>query len=48
LARLLFGSDLNAAGDATGRLAGLVMLCLTIGCWPRDDDSGRSQAVLPL
>jgi hypothetical protein len=27
-ARLLFGSDLNASGDAVGRIAGLVMLCL--------------------
>jgi hypothetical protein len=34
LARLLFGSDLNAAGEATGRIAGLVMLCLAAGCWP--------------
>ena len=35
LARLLFGSELNPAGEATGRLAGLVMLCLAAGCWPR-------------
>ena len=35
LARLLFGSDLNAPGEATGRIAGLVMLCLAAGCWPR-------------
>jgi hypothetical protein len=35
LARLLFGSDLNAAGDATGRISGLVMVCLAAGCWPR-------------
>ena len=35
LARLLFASDLNAAGEATGRIAGLVMLCLAAGCWPR-------------
>jgi hypothetical protein len=26
LALLLFGSDLNAAGEATGRIAGLVMV----------------------
>ena len=31
LSRLLFGSDLNAAGEATGRIAGLVMLCLAAG-----------------
>jgi hypothetical protein len=24
------------------------MLCLAIGCWPRDNDSGRSEALLPL
>ena len=35
LSRLLFGSDLNAPGEATGRIAGLVMLCLAAGCWPR-------------
>ena len=35
LSRLLFGSDLNAAGEATGRIAGLVMVCLAAGCWPR-------------
>ena len=49
LARLLFASDLNAAGEATGRIAGLVMLCLALGCWPRGDgDSDRRQALLPL
>ena len=35
LARLLFGSDLNGAGEAMGRIAGLVMVCLATGCWPR-------------
>ena len=35
LARLLFGSDLNGAGEPTGRIAGLVMLCLAAGCWLR-------------
>ena len=35
LARLLFGSDLNGAGEATGRIAGLVMVWLAAGCWPR-------------
>jgi hypothetical protein len=49
LARLLFGSGLNAAGEATCRIAGLVMLCLALGCWPRGgDDSGRRQALLPM
>jgi hypothetical protein len=35
LARLLFGSEMNASGDLVGRIAGLVMLCLAFGCWPR-------------
>jgi hypothetical protein len=48
LARFLFGSDLNAAGDATARISGIVMLCLAAGCWPRAGESGRYQAVVPL
>jgi hypothetical protein len=49
LAHLLFGSELNPVGEATGRIAGLVMLCLALGCWPRgDDDGGRRPALLPL
>ncbi len=47
LARLLFGSDLNAAGEATGRIAGLVMLCLAAGCWPRAAGAA-GQALAPL
>ena len=47
LARFLFGSDLNAAGEATGRISGLVMLCLAAGCWPRAAESGP-QALVPL
>lgn len=35
VARLLFGSGMNAGGDALGRIAGLVMLCLAVGCLPR-------------
>ncbi len=45
LARLLFGSDLNAAGDATGRISGLVMLCLAASCWPR---AAEAHALAPL
>ena len=41
LTRLLFGSGMNAAGEATGRIAGLVMLCLAAGCWP--DAVGAAQ-----
>ena len=48
LARLLFGSDLNGAGEATGRIAGLVMLCLAVGCWPRASERRSSQALAPL
>ncbi len=47
LARLLFGSDLNGAGEAMGRIAGLVMLCLAAGCWPRAA-SAESHALIPL
>jgi hypothetical protein len=47
LARLLFGSDLNAAGEATGRISGLVMLCLAAGCWPRAVGAG-APALMPL
>ena len=48
LAHLLFGSDLNAVGEATGRISGLVMLCLAAGYWPRAGESGRHQALVPL
>jgi hypothetical protein len=48
LARFLFGSDLNSAGEATGRISGLVMLCLAAGCWPRAAEIGRYQALVPL
>lgn len=48
LARFLFGSDLNAAGEATGRISGFVMLCLAAGCWPRAGESARHQALVPL
>ena len=47
LARLLFGSDLNAAGEATSRIAGLVMLCLAAGCWPRAAGA-EAHALAPL
>ncbi len=47
LARLLFGSELNGAGEATGRIAGLVMVCLAAGCWPRAAGA-EAHALLPL
>ncbi len=48
LARLLFGSDLNGAGEAMGRIAGLVMVCLAAGCWPSDAEIGQSRGLIPL
>ena len=48
LARLLFGSELNPAGELTGHISGLVMLCLAAGCWPRGSEAGSPQALAPL
>jgi hypothetical protein len=48
LSRLLFGSSMDQIGDSVGRLAGLVMLCLAAGCWPRGSEAGSSQALAPL
>ena len=47
LARLLFGSDLNAAGEATGRIAGLVMLCLAAAAG-RAPPAPQAHALIPL
>ncbi len=35
LARLLFGAEMGGTGDLVGRIAGLVMICLAAGLWPR-------------
>ena len=48
LARLLFGSEMNASGDLAGRIAGLVMVCLALGCWPRASVVEDRQALAPL
>ena len=48
LARLLFGSEMNASGDLVGRISGLVMLCLAFGCWPRAFEGEDPQALAPL
>ena len=48
LARLLFGSEMNVSGDLVGRISGLVMLCLALGCWPRALEGEDRQALLPL
>lgn len=48
LARLLFGSEMNAVGDLVGRISGLVMLCLAFGCWPRAFEGEVRQALAPL
>jgi hypothetical protein len=48
LARLLFGAEMNASGDLVGRIAGLVMLCLALGCWPRAFEGEHRQVLAPL
>ena len=48
LARLLFGSEMNASGDLVGRISGLVMLCLALGCWPHAFEGKDRQAIVPL
>jgi len=48
LARLLFGSEMNASGDLVGRISGLVMLCLALGCWPRAFAGEDRQTLAPL
>ena len=48
LARLLFGSEMNASGDLVGRISGLVMLCLALGCWPHGLEGEDRQALVPL
>jgi len=48
LARLLFGSEMNASGDLVGRISGLVMLCLALGCWPRAFEGEDRQTLAPL
>jgi hypothetical protein len=47
LARLLFGSELDATGDVLARICGIVILCLAAGCWPRSRDA-FSNTVAPL
>jgi len=47
-AKLLFGSEMNASGDLVGRISGLVMLCLALGCWPRKFEGEDRQALGPL
>jgi hypothetical protein len=48
LAKLLFGSEVNASGDLAGRISGLVILCLALGCWPRASVGEDRQALAPL
>ncbi len=48
LATLLFGSEMNVSGDLVGRIAGLVMLCLALGCWPRASEGEDRRALAPL
>ncbi|MGO8842499.1 MAG: hypothetical protein ACLQF1_15625 [Methyloceanibacter sp.] len=46
LARLLFGQGLDETGTMVGRTAGLVLVCLAIGCWPRLTPAERSSTPL--
>ena len=48
LAKLLFASEMNASGDLVGRISGLVMLCLALGCWPRAFKGEDRQTLAPL
>ena len=48
LARLLFGSEMNASGDLVGRISGLVMICLALGYWPAAFEGENRQALVPL
>ena len=48
LAKLLFGSEMSASGDLVGRISGLVMLCLALGCWPRAFEGEDRQGLAPL
>jgi hypothetical protein len=47
LAELLFAAPLTAPGPTMGRVAGLAILCLAIGCWPRRAEQGRPPRALP-
>ena len=48
LASLLFGSEMNVTGDLVGRISGLVMICLALGCWPRAFEGENRRALVPL
>ncbi len=48
LARLLFGSEMGGSGDLVGRISGLVMLCLAVGCWPGASERSSPQALASL
>lgn len=48
LAKLLFGSEMNATGDLVGRISGLVMICLALGSWPHTFEGDSRQVLLPL
>ena len=45
---LMFASEMNAAGDLVGRISGLVMVCLALGCWPRAFKGEDRQTLAPL
>jgi hypothetical protein len=47
LSEMLFGSPVTARGPTVGRVAGLAVLCLAIGCWPRALERGETLHALP-
>ena len=42
------GLIIPASGDLAGRIAGLVIVCLALGCWPRASVGEDRQALAPL
>ncbi len=45
VARLLFGADLAMAGIALGRVAGVALLSLGVGCWMSRQAADRTPAL---
>jgi hypothetical protein len=48
VAHLLFGGGLSPPGPETGRLAGLALFSLALGCWPRDASASALPGLLLL
>jgi hypothetical protein len=46
--RLLLGADLAAAGIAVGRVAGIALLSLGLGCWLSRRDLNKTAALVAM